>query len=60
MQFKKRSINQSNHIHTVLSKEEYNKLIEYGNGQLNTGITNLIKLAESKTIEVTIITKVEL
>ncbi len=48
------------HLHTNISKYDYQKLIEYGKGQLNVGITNLIALADKKTIEINILTTIHL
>jgi hypothetical protein len=39
-------------IHTTINKESYNKLIKYGDGHLNKGIENILKLADKKVIYV--------
>ncbi len=47
-------------LHTRISKENYNTLLFYGNGQLNIGISNIIKQISNKSIEISIITKINL
>ncbi len=48
-----------NHIHTTVEPHIKQKLIEYGNGCLNRGIENLIKISESKRIKVQVLTEVD-
>jgi uncharacterized membrane protein len=47
-------------IHTRVTKQEYNKLVEYGGGYLNNGISILLDIASQKSIELTIITKLDI
>jgi hypothetical protein len=39
-------------IHTTLKPSDINKLEEYGDGRLNTGIEKVLQIAESKQINV--------
>ena len=47
-------------IHTIIDNDEYKKLLEYGKGHLKTGITNLIHIAETREIIITIKTEIRL
>ena len=47
-------------IHTIIDNDDYKKLLEYGKGYLKTGITNLLHIAESREIIITIKTEIRL
>ena len=47
-------------IHTTLEESYYKKLLEYGKGQINTGIETIIQLIEKKEITVNIKTSLTL
>jgi len=46
-------------IHTTVSSDTKRKLLEYGKGSLKDGIENLVIIADSNRISVTIVTDVE-
>ncbi len=46
-------------LHTTVPASVYKKVKGYGKGSLSEGITNLVKIVESKTVTVRIITDVK-
>jgi hypothetical protein len=52
--------NEVEFLHTQLPKGTKNKLSEFGKGYYNIGILNLIKLADSKKITVSIVFEMEI
>lgn len=44
-------------IHTIISKSAHSKLLEYGKGQLNTGIETILELLEQRQITVNVQTE---
>ncbi len=45
-------------IHTTISNEEYNRILEFGKGRLNKGISALISIADSKEIIINVTTTI--
>lgn len=45
-------------VHTSVTAEAKKRLMEFGRGYLNTGIYNLIEIADSKTIIVIVETQI--
>ncbi len=47
-------------IHTTVTGEELKQIKEYGKGTINDGIRNLLKIAVSKEIVISIVTEIHM